>query len=326
MKNTLKTAFVLMTVSAMALTACSPFHPSKEMAGSAAIEKSIEGLEKLDDRKTAQFLQAVGKKYAGGIKDLSAAVDAKTVLSVDLEELLAGTDFDITVGVSAAEFAVDQDKNMKYTDLSLKLGIPVLGDISLKCDGYNDAAEHCTYTYMKDFSMGGGLFSLAGDSADFSDDLNQWTRKKEEKDPGAETESGDTGKEKDKKEFSLDPQRVCGIYVNKNNGSYIVDVSPEIVNDLQDLGSISGTENTKCLVTFDKGIALTGLWIGADSFHVKADGKDETEFDVKNLDMTVDFLTINSGFDAKVPEDVKAAAVDDSGDEESPMDLIENLL
>ena len=84
MKKTMKTFIAIMTVSVMALTACSPFHPSKDLAGSAAIEKSIDGLEKLDDKKTEQFLQAVNKKYAVTMSDISAAADMKTVLSVDL--------------------------------------------------------------------------------------------------------------------------------------------------------------------------------------------------------------------------------------------------
>ncbi len=330
MKTSAKTALLIMTVSAMALTACSPFHPSKDLTSTAAIEKSIDGLEKLDDRKKNQFLQTVGKKYAGGMQDLSMGLEGKTVLSVDLEEILEGTDFDITVGLSAAEFSIDQAKNMKYSDLALKLGIPILGDLSIKCDGYSDKAEDCTYTYMKEFSMSGGLFSLAGDPAETAEGLNQWTRKKEEKEtkPGSETEagSGDAGKEKDKKTFSLDPEKVRGIYTNKNNGSYIVDIDPGIVNDFQEEFDISGAESAKCFITFDKGIALAGFWIGADSFHVKTDGKDDTEFDVKNLELTVDLLSLNSGLDAGVPEDVKAAAVDQDENEESPMDLIEGLL
>ena len=73
MKKTMKTVIAIMTVSVMALTACSPFHPSKDLAGSAPIEKSTDGLEKLDDKKTEQFLQAVNKKYAVAMNDVSAS-------------------------------------------------------------------------------------------------------------------------------------------------------------------------------------------------------------------------------------------------------------
>ena len=178
----------------------------------------------------------------------------KTVLSVDLGEIFGGSDFDIPMNLSAAEFSIDQAGNIKYTDLALQVSIPLLGNMSLKGDGYTDAAEET------------------------------------EKKPDGETEKKDPV-------FSLDPQKVSGIYINKNNGSYIVDIGPEIVNDLQDQAEITGTENAKCFVTFDKGLALTGLWLGADAIHVKTEA-----------------------------EEVKAAAADQDADDETPMDMIEGLL
>ena len=69
------------------------------------------------------------------------------------------------------------------------------------------------------------------------------------------------------------------------------------MNDLQDQAEITGTENGKCLVTFDKGLALAGLWLSADAIHVKTEA-----------------------------EDVKAAAADQDADDETPMDMIEGLL
>ena len=207
----------------------------------------------------------------------------KTVLSVDLGEIFGGSDFDIPMNLSAAEFSIDQGGNIKYTDLALQVSIPLLGNMSLKGDGYTDAAEE--------------------------------TEKKPD---------GETGK-KDPV-FSLDPQKVSGIYINKNNGSYIVDIEPEIVNDLQDQAEITGTENAKCLVTFDKGLALAGLWLSADAIHVKTEAEEVSELDVKDLEVTLDLLSMNSGIDLKVPEDVKAAAADQDADDETPMDMIEGLL
>lgn len=321
--------FLMMTLSVMALTACSPFHPDKDLASSAAIEKSIDGLEKLDGKKTEQFLQAVNKKYAVTMNDVSAAADVKTVISVDLGELLGGTDFEITMGLSAAEYSMDQSGNARYTDLALRLGIPVLGDISLKCDGYIDAAEESSYTCMKECTMEGGLFAMAGDSSETSEDLNRWTRKKMEKEAEAETETpaenGDSGQKTDPK-FTMDPKKVSGIYINKNNGSYIVDIGPEFVNDLQEQVEISGTENARCFVTFDKGLTLAGLWLGADTIHVKTDNEEISELDVKNLDVTLDLLAMNTGIDLKVPDDVKTTAVDQDPDEGSPLDMIEGIL
>ena len=327
MKKTMKTVIAIMTVSVMALTACSPFHPSKDLAGSAPIEKSTDGLEKLDDKKTEQFLQAVNKKYAVTMSDISAAADMKTVLSADLGEIFGGSDFDIPMSLSAAEFSIDQAGNIKYTDLALQVSIPLLGNMSLKGDGYTDAAEEYSYSYTKEFTMEGGLFGLAGDAAETSEDLNRWIRKKEEKKPDEETEKKPDG-ETEKKDpvFSLDPQKVSGIYINKNNGSYIVDIEPEIVNDLQDQAEITGTENAKCLVTFDKGLALAGLWLSADAIHVKTEAEEVSELDVKDLEVTLDLLSMNSGIDLKVPEDVKAAAADQDADDETPMDMIEGLL
>ena len=327
MKKTVKTVIAIMTVSLMALTACSPFHPSKDLAGSAAIEKSIDGLEKLDDKKTEQFLQAVNKKYAAAMSDISASVDMKTVLSVDLGEIFGGSDFEIPLSLSAAEFSIDQAGNSKYTDLALQVSIPLLGNMSLKGDGYTDAAEEYSYSYTKEFTMEGGLFGLAGDAAETSEDLNRWIRKKEEKKPDAGTEKEPDG-EMEKKDpvFSLDPRKVSGIYINKNNGSYIVDIGPEIVNDLQDQVEITGTENAKCFVTFDKGLALSGLWLSADAIHVKTEAEEVSELDVKDLEVTLDLLAMNSGIDLKVPEDVKAAAVDQDADDETPIDMIEGLL
>ena len=327
MKKTMKTAFAVMAASVMALTACSPFHPSKDLAGNAAIEKSIDGLEKLDDKKTEQFLQAVSKKYGAAINDVSAAVDMETVLSVDLGEIFGGSDFDIPLTLSAAEVSTDKAGNSKYTDLSLQISIPLLGNISLKGDGYTDAAEEYNYSFTKEFTMEGGLLGLAGDTADTSGDLNRWIRKKTEKKPDAETgKKPDAETEKKDLVFSMDPQKVSGIYINKNNGSYIVDIGPEIVNDLQNQVEITCTENAKCLVTFDKGLALAGLWVSADVIHMKTDTKEVSELDVKDLDVTLDLLSMNSGIDLKVPDDVKAAAVDQDADDETPMDMIEGIL
>ena len=317
MKKTMKTAFAVMAVSVMALTACGPFHPSKDLASDAAIEKSIDGLEKLDDKKTEQFLQAVNKKYAVTINDVSAAVDMEMVLSVDLGEVFGGSDFDIPLRLSAAEFSMDQAGNSKYTDLALQISIPLLGNISLKGDGYTDAAEEYNYSFTKEFTMEGGLLSLAGDTAKTSEDLNRWIRKKTEKKPDAETE---------KTVISLDPQKVSGVYINKNNGSYIVDIAPEIVNDLQDHVEITGTENAKCLLSFDKGLALAGLWVSADVIHMKTDTEEVSELDVKDPEVTLDLLSMNSGIDLKVPDDVKSAAVDQDADDETPMDMIEGIL
>lgn len=324
MKKTMKTAFAVMAASVMALTACSPFHPSKDLASNAAIEKSIDGLEKLDDKKTEQFLQAVNKKYAVTMNDVSAAVDMETVLSVDLGEIFGGSDFDIPLRLSAAEVSTDQAGNSRYTDLALQISIPLLGDISLKGDGYIDAAEEYNYSFTKEFTMEGGLLGLAGDAAETSEDLNRWIRKKtEEKETQAE---GGTSEKKEDTVISLDPQKVSGIYINKNNGSYIVDIGPEIVNDLQNQVEITGTENAKCLLTFDKGLALAGLWVSADAIHMKTDAEEVSELDVKDLEVTLDLLSMNSGLDLKVPDDVKAAAVDQDADDETPMDMIEGIL
>ena len=117
----------------------------------------------------------------------------KTVLSVDLGEIFGGSDFDIPMILSAAEFSMDRAGNTKYTDLALQVSIPLLGNMSLKGDGYTDAAEEYSYSYTKEFTMEGGLFGLAGYAAETGEDLNRWIRKKEEKKPDEETEKKPDG-------------------------------------------------------------------------------------------------------------------------------------
>ena len=58
----------------------------------------------------------------------------------------------------------------------------------------------------------------------------------------------------------------------------------------------------------------------------KTEAEEVSELDVKDLEVTLDLLSMNSGIDLKVPEDVKAAAADQDADDETPMDMIEGLL
>ena len=314
--NITKTA-VLMTAAAavIAMTACgNRFKASPDMAGSLAPAESIENLEKLN------------KKYDIEVKDCTAEFSAEGAVDLELDEIL-GNDSDAAVTMKiGGSGSGNKAGNTKFTDLDVALGIPVLGDLSLKCDSYTDKAAKESYTMLKEFKTENGLFELFGADS-LTEDLNKWT-KSEIKEPEGQTEE-----EKAFPKLTLDPANVNGVYQDKNTEAYIVDMKMEGFNALQDKVQFRDPENARVLLTYDKGLALCGIFAAADNVTLDASLPDKeasaenasepTELKLRDFMMCFDLKALNSDPDLSVPEDVKTAAVE--GSSENAMDMLSDL-
>ena len=326
--NITKTA-VLMTAAAavIAMTACgNRFKASPDMAGSLAPAESIENLEKLDEKKTEAFLAAVNKKYDVEVKDCTAEFRTEGAVDLELDEIL-GNDNDAAVTMKiGGTGSGNKAGNTKFTDLDVALGIPVLGDLSLKCDSYTDKAAKESYTMLKEFKTENGLFDLFGADS-LTEDLNKWTKSE------IKESEGQTEEEKAFPKLTLDPANVNGVYQDKNTEAYIVDMKIEGFNALQDKVQLRDPENARVLLTYDKGLALCGIFASADKVtldaslpdkEAKAENTSEpTELKLRDFMVRVDLKALNSDPDLSVPEDVKAAAVE--GSSENAMDMLSDL-
>ena len=326
--NITKTA-VLMTAAAavIAMTACgNRFKASPDMAGSLAPAESIENLEKLDEKKAEAFLAAVNKKYDVEVKDCTAEFRTEGAVDLELDEIL-GNDSDSAVTIKiGGTAAANKAGNTMVTDLDVALGIPVLGDLSLKCDSYTDKAAKESYTMLKEFKTENGLFELFGADS-LTEDLNKWTKSE------LKEAEGQTEEEKAFPKMTLDPANVNGVYLDKNTEAYIVDMKMEAFNALQNTVQLRDPENTRVFLTYDKGLALCGIFAAADKVTLDASLPDKeaaadstsepTELKLRDFMVRVDLKALNSDPDLSVPEDVKTAAVE--GGSENAMDMLSDL-
>ena len=326
--NVTKTAAVMAAAAAViAMTACgSQFKASPDMAGSLAPAQSIENLEKLEEKKAEAFLAAVNKKYDVEVTDCTADFRTEGAVDLELDEVLGNeNDSAVTMKIGGT-IAGNKAGNTKFTDLDVALGIPVLGDLSLKCDSYTDKAAKESYTMLKEFKTENGLFDLFGADS-LTEDLNKWT-KSEIKETEAQTEE-----EKALPKLTLDPANVNGVYLDKNTEAYIVDMKAEGFNTLQDKVQLRDPENARVFLTYDKGLALCGIFAAADKVtldavlpdqEAKAENTSEpTELKLRDFMVCIDLKALNSDPDLSVPEDVKAAAVEGSTD--NAMDMLSDL-
>ena len=326
--NITKTAAVMAAAAAViAMTACgNQFKASPDMAGGLAPAESIENLEKLDEKKTEAFLAAVNKKYDVEVKDCTAEFSAEGAVDLELDEILGSeNDAAVTMKIGGAA-AGNKAGSVKFTDLDVALGIPVLGDLSMKCDSYTDKAAKESYTMMKEFKTENGLFELFGADS-LTEDLNKWT-KSEIKETGEQTEE-----EKALLKLVLDHANVNGVYMDKNTGAYIVDMKMEGFNGILDKEQLKDPENASAYMTYDKGLALCGIYAKADNVtldaalpeaEAKAENTSEpTELKFRDFMFRVDFKALNSDPDLSVPEEVKSAAVEGSSD--NALDMLSDL-
>ena len=300
--NVTKTAAVMAAAATViAMTACgSQFKASPDMAGSLAPAQSIENLEKLEEKKAEAFLAAVNKKYDVEVTDCTADFRTEGAVDLELDEVLGDeSDSAVTMKIGGT-IAGNKAGNTKFTDLDVALGIPVLGDLSLKCDSYTDKAAKESYTMMKS----------------------------ELKETGEQTEE-----EKALPKLTLDPANVNGVYLDKNTEAYIVDMKAEGFNTLQDKVQLRDPENARVFLTYDKGLALCGIFAAADKVtldavlpdqEAKAENTSEpTELKLRDFMVCIDLKALNSDPDLSVPEDVKAAAVE--GNTDNAMDMLSDL-
>ena len=104
-------------------------------------------------------------------------------------------------------------------------------------------------------------------------------------------------------------------------------------NALQDTMQFKDPENAKVLLTYDKGLALCGIFASADKItldatlpdkEAKAENASEpTELKFRDFMVCVDLKALNSDPDLSVPEEVKTAAVEGSSD--NAMDMLSGL-
>ena len=299
------------------LTACSGFKVTSELSSGASVEKNIDGMEKLDEKRTESFIKEVNRKYSRiQLQDIGLNIDGSGDIAVNLGDIFEDTDIDIAASMSG-DISMNSAGDAKYTDAVVAISLPVFGRITIQSDGYNDAAENCSYTLLKDVKSEGGLFPLSDTGNNSS--IPQWTKKKNE------TPAPD-GKAFSDIKLTLDPGYVNGIYENKNTGSYIVDMKPEALNSVQKKANASGMENAKLYVTYGQGIALSGIYFTADKLTYRTDDG-EDELVMKNAVITADVTSLNTGADLKVPEDIRDKAVEEHNDNEddalgSFMDLL----
>ena len=104
-------------------------------------------------------------------------------------------------------------------------------------------------------------------------------------------------------------------------------------NALQDKVQFRDPENARVLLTYDKGLALCGIFAAADNVTLDASLPDKeasaenasepTELKLRDFMMCFDLKALNSDLDLSVPEDVKTAAVE--GSSENAMDMLSDL-
>ncbi|MBQ7534578.1 MAG: hypothetical protein IJT43_03065 [Stomatobaculum sp.] len=322
--NLMKAAAAVTAAAAVvAMTACgNQFKASPDMAGSATIAENVENLEKLNEKKTEAFLKAVNKKYDVDVTDYTVNFQGEGAIDLELEELL-GDDNDKAITLKfGGEVSGDQAGNTKFTDFDGEFGIPVLGDIKMKADSYTDMAAKESYTMLKEIKAENGLFDLLGAGA-LSEDVDKWTR--------SEIKAPEEAKKAVK--LTLDPAAVNGVYMDKNTGSYIVDVNLEALNSLQENVKIKDAGERKMYLTYDKGLALCGLHASGENVTMEvvipedkaaeANISEDTELKLQNFVLHIDLKALNSGVDVSVPEDVKANAEENTSDES--MDMLSGI-
>lgn len=285
------------------------FTPSKEMVSSVKVEKSVEGMEKLNDTMAAEFIQKVNKKYAVATTDIQARTDVKGEIVADLWDNDTGS-FELGIkGNFGMDITIDTKGNYKMSDMSMKAEIPVLGNVDMTADMYYDNMDKYTYTHMTNFKGEGGLFALAGEDSESTDDA--WKKKKAE----AENSTDLQDLLKDIK-FTVEEEDVLGIYHNKNTDTYIVDVNPEAIG--KDSGDFKLTEirNGVMYVTYDKGLTVSGIYYKADGLKVtkekeeKKEEEKEEELVLKDVECLFDLKALNTGFEIEIPEDIRKDAVE----------------
>ena len=104
-------------------------------------------------------------------------------------------------------------------------------------------------------------------------------------------------------------------------------------NTLQDKVQLRDPENARVFLTYDKGLALCGIFAAADKVtldavlpdqEAKAENTSEpTELKLRDFMVCIDLKALNSDPDLSVPEDVKAATVE--GNTDNAMDMLSDL-
>ncbi|MDO5133982.1 MAG: hypothetical protein Q4D81_13535 [Eubacteriales bacterium] len=290
-------AGILLTLSLTACAGKKNFKASDEMISEIEVYKSVEGLEKLDDKLKAEFAETINAKYdVNKIKDLTGTGTMEIVATVTSEEL-GGLEAEMSMGGDVG-FQVDKTNELSYMNMDMKISVMGM-NIPMTVEEYIDSKNHVTYTKG----------SALGETGDW------------EKETTEETEGTGENEEK-KRDFLISEEDIIAIYQDPESKAYAVEV--QLSEDSASSGLLNGVESTMgdttessfelskvtTIATLDEGLAFAGIYMDFGEA-LKDQSESETQF--KTATAVIKLKTYNAGDTITIPREVLDAKEKDAG-------------